>query len=88
MYTGKLVFAQLMEHLPLHSFRRIVTRYKGEHKVKPFSCLDQFLCTSTLYQGNQWQPARYAVPAVHRQLKKMTFITFKDRSASLLATDL
>jgi hypothetical protein len=44
MYTGKLVFAQLMEHLPLHSFRRIVTRYKGEHKVKSFSCLDQFLC--------------------------------------------
>lgn len=44
MYTGKLVFAQLMEHLPLHSFRRIVTRYSGEHKVKSFSCLDQFLC--------------------------------------------
>jgi hypothetical protein len=44
MYTGKLVFAQLMEHLPLHSFRRIVTRYGGEHKVKSFSCLDHFLC--------------------------------------------
>lgn len=44
MYTGKLVFAQLMEHLPLHSFRRVVARYKGEHKVKSFSCLDQFLC--------------------------------------------
>ena len=44
MYTGKLVFAQLMEHLPLHSFRRIVTRYGGEHKVTSFSCLDHFLC--------------------------------------------
>jgi hypothetical protein len=44
MYAGKLVFAQVMEHLPLHTFRRIVTRYAGERKVKSFSCLDQFLC--------------------------------------------
>jgi Domain of unknown function (DUF4372)/Transposase DDE domain len=44
MYTGKLVFAQLMEHLPLHTFRRCVARYDGEHKVKRFSCLDQYLC--------------------------------------------
>src|SRR5205823_1006006 len=44
MYAGKLVFAQVMEHLPLHSFRRIVTRYAGERKVKSFSWLDQFLC--------------------------------------------
>ncbi len=43
MYAGKLVFAQLMEHLPLHTFRRIVSRYRGERKVKSFSCLDQFL---------------------------------------------
>jgi hypothetical protein len=44
MYSGKLVFAQLMDHLPLHTFRRIVTRYAGDHKVKSFSCLDHFLC--------------------------------------------
>jgi hypothetical protein len=44
MYTGKLVFAQVMDHLPLHTFRRCVARYRGEHKVKRFSCLDQYLC--------------------------------------------
>ena len=44
MYRGNLVFAQLMEHLPMHTFRRCVTRYDGNHKVKSFSCLDQFLC--------------------------------------------
>ncbi len=43
MYVGKLVFAQVMEHLPLHTFRRCVARYNGEHKVKHFSCLDQYL---------------------------------------------
>jgi len=44
MNQGKLVFAQLMEHFPLTTFRRCVIRYQGEHKVKTFSCLDQFLC--------------------------------------------
>jgi hypothetical protein len=44
MNQGKLVFAQLMQHLPLTTFRRCVTRYRGEHKVQSFSCLDQFLC--------------------------------------------
>jgi len=44
MNQGQLVFAQLMQHLPLTTFRRCVTRYAGERKVKSFSCLDQFLC--------------------------------------------
>jgi hypothetical protein len=43
MYTGKLVFSQLTEHLPLPAFRQCVTRYRGNHKIKSFSCLDQFL---------------------------------------------
>lgn len=43
MNQGKLVFAQLMQHLPLTTFRRCVARYEGERKVKTFSCLDQFL---------------------------------------------
>jgi len=44
MNSGKLVFAQVMSHLPLTTFRRCVARYSGEHKVKHFSCLDQFMC--------------------------------------------
>jgi hypothetical protein len=43
MHTGKLVFAQLMDHLPLTTFRRCVARYGGHHKVQRFSCLDQYL---------------------------------------------
>jgi hypothetical protein len=42
MHQGKLVFAQVMAHLPLSTFRRCVARYDGERKVKSFSCLDQF----------------------------------------------
>jgi hypothetical protein len=44
MNEGKFVFAQLMQHLPLSTFRRCVLLYDGEHKVKSFSCLDQYLC--------------------------------------------
>jgi len=44
MYAGKLVFAQLMEYAPWHTFRRMVTKYRGDFNVRTFSCLDQFLC--------------------------------------------
>ena len=44
MNTGKIVFSQIMEHMPLWEFRKCVQRYRGNYKVKSFSCLDQFLC--------------------------------------------
>lgn len=44
MHTGKLLFAQLMDHVPPMVFERCVARYGGNHKVKRFSCMDQFLC--------------------------------------------
>jgi len=43
MHTGKLVFAQLMDHLPLHTFRRCVAN-PGRYPTLTFSHLDQFLC--------------------------------------------
>ena len=43
MHTGRLIFAQLMDFLPLPAFRHCVARYHGEYKVGGFSCLDQFL---------------------------------------------
>jgi hypothetical protein len=44
MYAGKLVFAQVMEFAPWHTFRRLVRQYRGDFNVRSFSCLDQFLC--------------------------------------------
>ena len=46
MHVGKLVFAQLMDHLPWKSFGRIVERYGGDHRVRDFSCANQFRCMS------------------------------------------
>ena len=44
MYTGKIIFSQIIDHLPMHTFRRCVQRYRGHYKVQRFSCRDQYLC--------------------------------------------
>ncbi|MDF1526847.1 MAG: DUF4372 domain-containing protein, partial [bacterium] len=44
MYSGQLIFSQVIDHLPMHTFRRCVQRYRGNHHIRSFSCLDQFLC--------------------------------------------
>ena len=43
MPIGKLVFAQLMDFLPLHPFQRWLTRYTSNYPTKTFSHLDQYL---------------------------------------------
>ena len=43
MPIKKTIFAQLIDYLPTHEFRRCVKRYHGYRKVKSFSCWDQFL---------------------------------------------
>ncbi len=42
MYSGKVIFSQVMEFLPLNVFRQCVDRYNGNYKVKEFTCLDQY----------------------------------------------
>jgi len=44
MHEGRIIFAQLMDHLPFHSFRRCVDRFGGDRSVRSFSCQDQFRC--------------------------------------------
>lgn len=44
MNSGKMVFSQIMDFLPMNEFRKCVKRYNGNYKVRKFTCLDQFLC--------------------------------------------
>ena len=44
MNSGKTIFAQLMDFLPIYEFHQCVQRYHGHYKMKSFSCWDQFLC--------------------------------------------
>ena len=44
MNTGRTIFSQLMDFLPRDDFHQCVQRHNGNHKIKTFSCLDQYLC--------------------------------------------
>jgi len=44
MHTGKLVFAQLGEHLPSRVFGQCVARYAASYPMRSFSHWDQLLC--------------------------------------------
>lgn len=44
MYQGQTVFSQVFDFLPQYKFRQCVKRYSGNHRVRSFTCYDQFLC--------------------------------------------
>ena len=44
MFSGKLIFAQVMDHLPMHTLRRCIQRYGGNQYIKNFTCQDQYRC--------------------------------------------
>ena len=43
MSFGRTVFSQLIGFLPDREFRRCVSRYDGDHRLREFSCWDQYL---------------------------------------------
>jgi hypothetical protein len=43
MHSGKAIFAQLMAWVHPEQFRRCVRRYRGNYKVRDFTCWEQFL---------------------------------------------
>ena len=43
MHQGKYVFSQIMNQVVRYQFNQCVARYRGEHRVKNFSCWEQFL---------------------------------------------
>src|SRR6201984_3034226 len=80
MPEGHYVFAQVMQHLPLTTFRRCVERYGGEHKVKRFSCLDQYLCLA--FAQLTWRESLRDIEACLRvQSSKLYHLGFRNRIA-------
>lgn len=43
MASGRILFSQLTDFLPMDDFRKCVKRYSGNYKVRKFSCRDQLL---------------------------------------------
>lgn len=44
MNHGQIVFSQIMDYFPRRRFKSCVDRYRGDHRIRTFSCLDQFYC--------------------------------------------
>ncbi|MFH1075678.1 MAG: IS4 family transposase, partial [Pseudomonadota bacterium] len=44
MYTGKTIFSQVMDYMPMYEFRKCVDRYNGNYHTSSFSCMDQYFC--------------------------------------------
>ena len=44
MNNGRIVFSQIMDYFPQRRFKSCVNRYLGNHRVKTFTCMDQFYC--------------------------------------------
>jgi hypothetical protein len=41
MNTGRTIFSQVMDYLPLRRFKTCVDRYQGDKSIKTLTCLDQ-----------------------------------------------
>jgi len=44
MHIGRIVFSQLVDFLPKKQFDKCVRKYRGNRRIKAFSCFDQYLC--------------------------------------------
>jgi hypothetical protein len=46
MNHGRIVFSQIMDYFPRRRFKSCVSHYRGDRRIRTFSCLDQFYCMS------------------------------------------
>lgn len=75
VYSGRFVFSQVIDHLPMPVFRACVRRYRGDHKVKSFTCFDQFLCMAfaQLTYRESLRDIEVCLRAQHSKLYHMGF---------------
>lgn len=76
MNSGRTVFAQVMDFLPLREFRQCVARYGGQEKGQSFSCLDQFL-TLAFAQLTGRTSLRDIVTCLHAMTPKLYHMGFR-----------
>jgi hypothetical protein len=70
MLTDRYVFSQLMDFLPKDQFKRCIERYRGNRRIRNFSCLDQFLCMTfaQLTYRESLRDIETCLGAIHKRL--------------------
>ena len=53
MNKGKTVFSQIMSLIPRYAFEEAVAKYKGDYRVRNFTCYEQFLVMSLAQLTNK-----------------------------------
>ncbi len=86
MNTGKTVFAQLIQHLPRYEFNQCVLRYRGNYKVRSFSCMDQFLCMA-FAQLTYRESLRDIVTCLNSHRSKLYHMGFRGKIAKSTLAD-
>lgn len=86
MNSGKTVFAQLIQHLPRYEFNQCVLRYHGNHKVRSFSCMDQFLCMA-FSQLTYRESLRDIVTCLNSHRAKLYHMGFRGKIAKSTLAD-
>jgi hypothetical protein len=43
MNTGRTILSQILDFVPKYEFQKYVDKYKGNHRVKSFTCWEQFI---------------------------------------------
>ena len=86
MNSGKTVFAQLLQHLPRYEFNQCVLRYYGNHKIRSFSCLDQFLCMA-FAQLTYRESLRDIVTCLNSHREKLYHMGFRGKLAKSTLAD-
>lgn len=76
MNSGRTLFSQVMDTVPMHEFHRCVERYKGEYKVQNFSCWNHFLCMA-FAQLTYRESLRDIVHCLNAQPSKLYHLGFR-----------
>lgn len=85
MYSGPLVFTQIMDFMPLKTFQRCVAKYQGNFSVKHFTCMDHFR-TMAFAQLTYRESLRDIEACLRAQSKKLYHMGIRSKvSRSTLA---
>ena len=86
MNSGKTIFAQMIQHLPRYEFNQCVIRYHGNHKVRSFSCMDQFLCMA-FAQLTYRESLRDIITCLNSHRSKLYHMGFRGKIAKSTLAD-
>lgn len=78
MNQGKYVFSQVMDFAPRYRFDRLVVKYRGHHRVKHFTCWEQFLAMA-FGQLAHGESLRDIVVCLRAQQEKLYHLGFPNR---------